>query len=175
MEMEVDLPAAAGGCAHGAPPPCFDCSICLDEPAPVVTPCGHLYCLVCVRHWMRSTGLPGGRHCPVCKAAVSEGRLRPLRSRRSPSIGTKDPTRNLRGQHYCDHHWGWVLRSNAGCLIRSAAEAVFPWAFPGGRLLPVPPRPVIGDDRRRQWRVKQSLHQIWLFLAVSTLLCFLLF
>ncbi|KAG2655136.1 hypothetical protein PVAP13_1NG549500 [Panicum virgatum] len=162
MEV-VELPVAAtGGGAHGAPP-CFDCSICL-EPArePVVTRCGHLYCLVCMRRWMRSAD-----HCPVCRAAVSEGRLLPLCHDHSDlRCFHVRPTAAIVNNN--SNHWGasWVWHSNAGCLISSAAAAVLPWAFP------VPPRPMIVGDGHR--RVKQSLHQLWLFLAVAALLCFLL-
>lgn len=46
----------------------FDCHICLDiSRAPVVTRCGHLYCLCCISTWLRQ----GFSVCPVCKSAVT--------------------------------------------------------------------------------------------------------
>ena len=42
------------------------CSICkefLDKP--VVTPCGHIYCFVCLEHWRASSNT-----CPLCKAKI---------------------------------------------------------------------------------------------------------
>jgi hypothetical protein len=98
------------------------------------------------------------------------------RATKFPGPGLPTPAaivnNRLRGQHNGSHRWGWVWHSNAGCLIGSAAAAVLPRAFPGGWLSPLPPRPMIVGDGRR--RIKQSLHQIWLFLAVAALLCFLL-
>ena len=48
----------------------FDCDICLDIPRePVVTLCGHLYCLCCISTWLRQ----GFSVCPVCKSAVTIG------------------------------------------------------------------------------------------------------
>ncbi|KAK8463573.1 hypothetical protein SEVIR_1G381150v4 [Setaria viridis] len=121
----------------------------------------------CRLNWPRSGGHPNAGHCPVCKAAVPEGRLLPLYGRRAPSFGTADPRRNgggghnerrlrfdvrptgalnnLHGHHYGDH-WGWVLHSNAGCLIRRA--------FLAEQLSSLPPRPVIVCDGQR--RIKRS-------------------
>lgn len=134
----------------------FDCSICLDPAAgePVVTPCGHLYCGSCMRRWMRS-GQPGAQRCPVCKAAVSEDRLVRL-------YGLQQPRRRCNDQ-------GWVLlHSNAGRVI-----SMLPTAFTGSRL-PLPPRPAITCNDGLTKAVGNSLHQLWRFLAVASLLCFLL-
>ncbi|KAK3155716.1 hypothetical protein QOZ80_2BG0206680 [Eleusine coracana subsp. coracana] len=129
----------------------FECSICLDEAAggePVVTPCGHLYCGGCMRRWMRS-GHPAAHHCPVCKAAVSsEDRLLQLYLLYRHHQPPPPPPR------HCN--------SNAGLLI---AIAVLP---------PLQqPRPVIICNGRQHKKVEDSLQQLWLFLAVAALLCFL--
>ncbi|XP_062221335.1 uncharacterized protein LOC133920757 [Phragmites australis] len=144
---------------------------------------------------MRS-GHPGAEQCPVCKAAVCEDHLLPLCGRRRSAASCCNVERrqhdgdgklwfdvqqvygvqNQLGQHYgggAVDHWGWMLHSTAGHVIASAAVAVLPWAFPGGRL-PLPPRPVIVCNGRRQRRVEDSLQQLWLFLAMLALLCFLL-
>ncbi|KAL6635403.1 hypothetical protein ACP70R_028074 [Stipagrostis hirtigluma subsp. patula] len=164
---------------HGAPPG-FDCGVCLEPAAePVATRCGHLYCRPCLRRWLRS-GQPGAGRCPVCSAAVSEDRLVPLYGRGRANVERRedddvgDRIENHHEQQQIMEHRGWMLlHSNAGCVIGGAAVAVLPWAFPGGRL-PVTPRPVIACDGWRRRRVEDALHQIWLFLAASAVLCFLL-
>ncbi|KAL6911300.1 hypothetical protein ACP4OV_000105 [Aristida adscensionis] len=174
--------AAAAGCrtndddGHGASPSGFDCSVCLEPAAePVATRCGHLYCRPCVRRWLRS-GRPGAGRCPVCKAAVSEDRLVPLYGRRGggggganvehrPDDGVGEVVRSMGRTQNQRFHRGWVLlHSNAG----GAAVAVLPRAFPAGR------PPAIARGGRRQRKVEDALHQIWIFLAVSAVLCFLL-
>lgn len=80
-----------------------------------------------------------------------------------------------------DYHRAWapVFHSNAECLLGGIALAVLPWAT---RRLPAPPPPlhqngVYGGDwrmARRQGRAASRLQQIWLFLAMVALVCFLL-
>ncbi|TVU27617.1 hypothetical protein EJB05_19111, partial [Eragrostis curvula] len=181
MKMVEVPPERRKDGGHGEAP-CFDCSICLhpaDEP--VVTPCGHLYCGPCLHQWMRS-GQPAADKCPVCKATVSEDRLVYLYGRAGRRRPCYDEERHcghgelcfdVLHQTYQHQHLGWVLHSNAGRVIAGAAVIMLPWAFPDGRL-PLPPRPVIVCNGSRWKRVEDSLHQLWIFLAVAALLCFLL-
>mmetsp|Transcript_14018 Transcript_14018/g.48275 ORF Transcript_14018/g.48275 Transcript_14018/m.48275 type:complete len:233 (+) Transcript_14018:160-858(+) len=58
----------------------FECNICLElAREPVVTLCGHLYCWPCLYRWMHLRR--ECKHCPVCKAAVTEDKLIPLYGR----------------------------------------------------------------------------------------------
>ncbi|GJM87423.1 hypothetical protein PR202_ga03374 [Eleusine coracana subsp. coracana] len=114
-----------------------------------------------LRRWMRS-GHPAAHHCPVCKAAVSsEDRLVKLyllygRRHHQPPPPPPPPPRCC-----CKYKYRALQYSNAGLLIAIA-------------LLPLQqPRPVIFCNGRQHKKVEHSLHQLWLFLAVAALLCFL--
>lgn len=77
----------------------YNCSICLDSvTAPVLTPCGHLYCWPCLYLWlapgltaiendrsglpneepMTDDGLDVHRRCPMCKSSCIIGELTPI-------------------------------------------------------------------------------------------------
>ncbi len=60
------------------------CSICLDDPmSPVITKCGHVYCLPCVLSFMGTNSVS---KCPVCHLHVKVADLRTVSLIRSPSI-----------------------------------------------------------------------------------------
>uniref|UniRef100_A0A3B1ITJ6 RING-type domain-containing protein n=1 Tax=Astyanax mexicanus TaxID=7994 RepID=A0A3B1ITJ6_ASTMX len=45
-----------------------DCSVCLDLLSdPVTVPCGHSYCLRCIRDYWDQMGPAGGCFCPQCR------------------------------------------------------------------------------------------------------------
>lgn len=58
----------------------FECNICLDGVQdPVVTLCGHLFCLPCIYKWIHlQSSQP---QCPVCKSEISQKTLVPLYGR----------------------------------------------------------------------------------------------
>ncbi len=47
-----------------------DCAICLEPPTePVLTPCGHKYCLECVAQLFHGAG--GQKKCPLCRRMLA--------------------------------------------------------------------------------------------------------
>ncbi|KAA8495660.1 RING finger protein 10 [Porphyridium purpureum] len=64
------------------------CAICLDEvTAPRVTPCGHLFCLVCLIQMFAHES----RRCPLCSVTLAPGDLRRVRYRstHAPQVGER--------------------------------------------------------------------------------------
>ncbi|XP_074591538.1 uncharacterized protein LOC141847394 [Curcuma longa] len=58
----------------------FECNICYElAKAPVVTPCGHLYCWSCLYQWLHAHSV--NSECPVCKGQVLEVNVTPIYGR----------------------------------------------------------------------------------------------
>lgn len=58
----------------------FECNICYElAKAPVVTPCGHLYCWSCLYKWLHAHSV--NSECPVCKGQVLEINVTPIYGR----------------------------------------------------------------------------------------------
>ena len=51
------------------------CPVCMGDPKdPLALPCGHIYCLACIRQWLG----PGQMYCPLCMQDVPDDfRLQP--------------------------------------------------------------------------------------------------
>lgn len=66
--------------SEGAPD--FECNICLELAIePVVTCCGHLFCLSCLYQWLHVHC--NYQECPVCKGMVDESSIVPIYGRGS--------------------------------------------------------------------------------------------
>lgn len=58
----------------------FECNICYElAKAPVVSPCGHLYCWSCLYRWLNAHSI--NSECPVCKGQVLEVNVTPIYGR----------------------------------------------------------------------------------------------
>jgi E3 ubiquitin-protein ligase RNF5 len=69
------VPKSEASASHSSS---FECNICFEEATdPVVTRCGHLYCWICLSHWIER----GAQDCPVCKGVVSNDNIIPLYGR----------------------------------------------------------------------------------------------
>ena len=67
----------------------YQCHICMDTARkPVVTPCGHLFCWVCIYHWLRSN--QEYLTCPICKSGLEISMLRPILSPNEPPERQED-------------------------------------------------------------------------------------
>ncbi|KAK0145326.1 E3 ubiquitin/ISG15 ligase TRIM25 [Merluccius polli] len=50
----------------------FNCPVCLDLPSdPVTIPCGHSYCMDCIRDYWSKADAAGTYSCPQCRRAFS--------------------------------------------------------------------------------------------------------
>ncbi|XP_051260664.1 nuclear factor 7, ovary-like [Dicentrarchus labrax] len=79
----------------------LSCSICQDTfKDPVLLPCGHSFCKVCVQQWWRTKQV---RECPVCKTVSSTNR----------------PPRNLVLKNLCE---AFLLEVESGVVCRQHAE-----------------------------------------------------
>lgn len=75
-----ETPAEPTGSSSPSPESAFECNVCFDVPTgPVVTPCGHLYCWLCLYKWMRQRA--DSPQCPVCKAGVDKRSVIPIYGR----------------------------------------------------------------------------------------------
>ncbi|TVU03002.1 hypothetical protein EJB05_51466, partial [Eragrostis curvula] len=72
-----------------------------------------------------------------------------------------------------------VMHSTTGGMLGGMAMAVLPWVLRGQEQPPSmyfpSPYHLTPSQRRREMELERSLHQIWFFLFVFVLLCFLLF
>ena len=67
----------------------YQCHVCMDTAKkPVVTPCGHLFCWVCIYHWLRSN--QEYLTCPICKSGLEMGMLRPILALHEPPDRQED-------------------------------------------------------------------------------------
>ena len=57
---------------------CSICSAVLEDP--VLTPCGHSFCLLCLETWLEHSGASS---CPECRGAIGSDETRPIRSVRN--------------------------------------------------------------------------------------------
>ncbi|KAM8845445.1 E3 ubiquitin-protein ligase rnf213-alpha-like isoform 2-T2 [Spinachia spinachia] len=45
------------------------CPVCMRDPQdPLCLPCGHIYCVACIKHWL----VPGQMYCPLCMQPVKD-------------------------------------------------------------------------------------------------------
>ena len=53
-----------------------ECSICLSDMAhPVITPCAHVYCRICIVQVIDSGNPPGQAPCPLCRGPLEKKAL----------------------------------------------------------------------------------------------------
>ncbi|XP_070770343.1 zinc-binding protein A33-like [Enoplosus armatus] len=81
----------------------LSCPVCRDTfKDPVLLPCSHSFCGVCVVEWWKTKRI---RQCPVCKTVSS----------------TKKPPRNLVLKNLCD---GFLLEMESGVVCRQHSETL---------------------------------------------------
>ena len=69
----------------------FECRICIDTPRmPVVTRCGHFFCLECIERWMEQR--QAMIVCPVCKAGISKETIIRMKLDESSQNKANNPT-----------------------------------------------------------------------------------
>eukprot|EP00708_Paratrimastix_pyriformis_P002663 GAFH01001414.1.p1 GENE.GAFH01001414.1~~GAFH01001414.1.p1 ORF type:complete len:457 (+),score=28.04 GAFH01001414.1:166-1371(+) len=59
----------------------YMCPICLSPPvAPLVTRCGHIFCMLCITRYLSYAGARGYRRCPICPESVYPKDVRPCQT-----------------------------------------------------------------------------------------------